>query len=51
MLAILDCGKALWTVVTLDYRSPVSTTNTVSSDLEWKPYNKWMTRAMTVIVC
>ena len=36
--------------VTFDYRSPVSTTNTVSSDLEWKPYNKWMTRAMIVIV-
>ena len=43
-----DSGKHK---VTLDYRTPVSTTNTVSSDLEWKPYNKWMNRAMTVIVC
>ena len=38
---------------TLDYRSPVKTTNTVSSDLEWvrKSWNKWMNRAMTVIIC
>ena len=37
--------------VTLDYRTLVSTTNTVSSDLEWKAFNKWMNRAITVIVC
>ena len=37
--------------VTLDYRSPVATTNTVSSDLEWTRWNKWMNRAMTVIIC
>jgi len=37
--------------VTLDYRSPVKTDNTVSSDLEWKHWNKWMNRAMTVIIC
>ena len=36
---------------TLDYRSPVKTANTVSSDLEWRRYNKWMSRAMTVIIC
>jgi len=37
--------------VTLDYRSPANSHNTVSSDLEWKRYNKWMNRAMTVIEC
>ena len=37
--------------VTLDYRTPASTTNTVSSDLEWTRWNKWMNRAMTVIIC
>ena len=37
--------------VTLDYRSPARTDNTVSSDLEWVPWNKWMNRAMTVIIC
>ena len=36
---------------TLDYRSPVKTDNTVSSDLEWTRWNKWMNRAMTVIIC
>ena len=36
---------------TLDYRSPVKTDNTVSSELEWSPWNKWMNRAMTVIIC
>ena len=36
---------------TLYYRSPVATTNTVSSDLEWTRWNKWMNRAMTVIIC
>ena len=36
---------------TLDYRSPAKTTNTVSSDLEWSRWNKWMNRAMTVIIC
>ena len=37
--------------LTLDYHSPVKTTNTVSSDLEWTRWNKWMNRAMTVIIC
>jgi len=37
--------------VTLDYHSPVKTDNIVSSDLEWKHWNKWMNRAMTVIIC
>ena len=37
--------------VTLDYRSPVKTDNTVSSDSEWVRWNKWMNRAMTVIIC
>ena len=37
--------------VTLDYRAPVKTSNTVSSDLEWARWNKWMNRAMTVIIC
>ena len=37
--------------VTLDYRSPVNTHNVVSSDLEWVHWNKWMNRAMTVIIC
>ena len=37
--------------VTLDYHSIVKTSNTVSSDLEWKRWNKWMNRAMTVIIC
>ena len=37
--------------VTLDYRSLVKTDNTVSSELEWVRWNKWMNRAMTVIIC
>ena len=37
--------------ITLDYRSPVETDHTVSSDLEWTRWNKWMNRAMTVIIC
>ena len=37
--------------VTLDYRSPVKTDNTVSSELEWARWNKWINRAMTVIIC
>ena len=37
--------------VTLDYRTPRSTTNTVSPELEWTRWNKWMNRAMTVIIC
>ena len=35
----------------LDYRSPVKTTHTVSGDSEWSPWNKWMNRAMTIIHC
>ena len=37
--------------VTLDYRTPVQTDHTVSSDLEWEKYNKARNRAMTVIIC
>ena len=33
---------------TLEYRSPVRTENTMSSELEWTRWNKWMSRAMTV---
>ena len=38
--------------VTLDYRSAVKTDNTytVSSDFDWVRWNKWMNRAMTVII-
>ena len=38
-------------IFTLEYRSVVQTYNDVSSDLEWQRWNKWMNRAMTVIVC
>ena len=37
--------------VTLDYRSPVKTHNTISSGPEWNDRNKWMQRAMSVIIC
>ena len=37
--------------VTLDYRTPAKTDNVVSSELEWTQWNKWMNRAMTVIIC
>ena len=37
--------------VTLDYRSPVKTDNTILSGSEWNNRNKWMQRAMTVIIC
>ena len=37
--------------VALEYRSSARTVNTVSADLEWKRWNKWMNRAMTVIIC
>ena len=37
--------------VALQYRSSVRTVNIVSADLEWKRWNKWMNRAMTVIIC
>ena len=37
--------------ITLDYRTPAKTVNTVSSDLEWAHWNKWHNRAMTVIIC
>ena len=37
--------------VTLDYRSPVETYNTISSGPEWNDRNKWMQRAMSVIIC
>ena len=37
--------------VTLDYRATAKTDNIVSSGLEWTRWNKWMNRAMTVIIC
>ena len=37
--------------VTLDYRSPVQTYNTISSGSEWNDRGKWMQRTMTVITC
>ena len=37
--------------ISLEYRASAKTTNTVSSDLEWTRWNKWMNRAMTVIIC
>ena len=40
--------------VTLDYRSPVLTTNTVSPNLDWKQvygWHIWHNRALTVIHC
>ena len=37
--------------VALEYHSSARTVNTVSADLEWKHWNKWMNRAMTVIIC
>lgn len=39
--------------IVLQYRSSANTVNTVSSQLEWirNHWNKWMNRAMTVIVC
>ena len=37
--------------VTLDYRSPVNTDNTISSGSEWNDRGKWTQRAMTVIIC
>ena len=37
--------------VTLDYRSPVKTDNTIVSGPEWNHPGKWMQRAMTVIIC
>ena len=37
--------------IVLEYRSPGISKSTVSSDIEWKRYNKWMNRAMTVITC
>ena len=37
--------------VTLDYRSPVNTVNTVSSRSEYEFRGKWMQRVMNVIIC
>ena len=37
--------------VALEYRSSTKSVNTVSADLEWKRWNKWMNRAMTIITC
>ena len=37
--------------VSLDYRSPAQTTNTVSSEREFTRRNVWMNRALTIIYC
>ena len=37
--------------ISLEYRASAKTNNVVSSDLEWTRWNKWMNRAMTVIIC
>ena len=37
--------------IALEYRATGNTNNIVSSDLEWIRWNKWMNRAMTVIIC
>ena len=37
--------------IALEYRATGNTNNIVSSDLEWIHWNKWMNRAMTVIIC
>ena len=37
--------------VSLEYRSPVKTTNVVSPEIEWKRWNKWNNRAMTIVYC
>ena len=40
--------------VTLDYRTPVSTTNAVSANLDWQQvylYTVWRNRALTTIIC
>ena len=37
--------------INLDYRTPRIADSAVSSDLEWRRFNKWMNRAMTVITC
>ena len=37
--------------VTLDYRASANTVNTASSNLEWEPWNKWHSRAMTIVIC
>ena len=37
--------------IILEYRTPGLSENTVSSNLEWEQFNKWMNRALTVITC
>ena len=37
--------------IALEYRSSARTVNIVSADSEWKNWNKWMNRAMTIIIC
>ena len=37
--------------IALEYRATGKTDNIVSSALEWTRWNKWMNRAMTVIIC
>ena len=37
--------------IKLDYRSPVKTSHTILSEIEWISRKKWMNRAMTVIIC
>ena len=41
-------------VITLDYRTPVKSTNRVSPNLDWYQLysgNIWQNRALTIIVC
>ena len=35
----------------LDYRSPLKTTHTVSGDQEWSRWKEWMNRSITIIHC
>ena len=37
--------------VSLDYRSPVKTTHTVTGDPDWVQNSNWMNRAITIIHC
>ena len=40
--------------ITLDYRTPAKTTNTVSPNLDWEQvhgYKIWLNRALTVVTC
>ena len=37
--------------VSLDYRAAAKTVNTVSAEIQWKRWNKWQNRAMTIVYC